>query len=199
MSHSLSVAHTRSDQLDSSQSPLSQTMPASSDELGDTASVASSVVNWLRSLVGSTSPESNDGGKSFFSFSNYVIGPLVFPFPDSFFNSNTWLPIQMHKGKEQVPSSQNTSILKQILLVLDYVRLSLDTVVLDRSGQLADLPVDLTFGHYLQQNGYSDMFIDEFFVPYVAAVCTCNMIEMKSYPAKIVLDFVSRMTNTGTR
>jgi predicted NAD/FAD-binding protein len=42
---------------------------------------------------------------------------------------------------------------------------------------------ELTFGQYLEREGYSEEFINELVVPMLAIVCTCSYGAVKNYPA----------------
>ncbi len=107
---------------------------------------------------------SHFGGKTFFRYKNYWLGPLTVPF---LAGRSLRSPAAMKIGRElvQLISKANKADRKY----------SLDSICIEE---------------YLAREGYSQLFADQFVYPTFAGICTCSYDSVKAYPASIILDYL---------
>jgi uncharacterized protein len=70
----------------------------------------------------------------------------------------------------------------------DFVRFAIQgrlDLARGRQGQL-------TLGDYLRAGGYSDDFTERFLLPVFSAICTCSYTHLRSYPARVILEYLDR-------
>lgn len=77
-------------------------------------------------------------------------------------------------------------------LLLRYFREATKDLKADRVGAL-------TFGEYLAVKRFSSGFTDGLLPPILCDVCTCSYEAIRSYPAKIILEYYSsnRLAQSG--
>ena len=65
---------------------------------------------------------------------------------------------------------------------------------------LADLGDDEPLGSWLARSGLGEEFAEGFLIPTFAAVCTCSNAAVRAYPARVILDYLTRgLTFGGVR
>ena len=53
------------------------------------------------------------------------------------------------------------------------------------------VPPDLTFGDYLDREGYSADFFDLFMGPMFSVICTCSYASVRRYPAEVIIHYLA--------
>jgi predicted NAD/FAD-binding protein len=124
-------------------------------ELYDELNVAYEPVHYSGSFI-------HFGGKTYFRYKNYLLGPYGVPF---FAGQSTRSPAALKIGAELIR-------------------------LLNKSKRATNLD-GLSIEDYLKQEGYSDFFANNFLYPTFAGICTCSYDSVKQYPASIILEYLN--------
>jgi predicted NAD/FAD-binding protein len=108
---------------------------------------------------------SHFGGKTYFRYKNYWLGPYAVPFLSG---QSTRSPAAIRLAAELIKLLRKSNLSKQ--------RSSFD---------------DVSIEDYLRSEGYSPFFADNFLYPTFAGICTCSYESVKRYPASIILDYLN--------
>lgn len=105
---------------------------------------------------------SHFGGKTYFRYKNFWLGPFGIPF---LAGRSTRSPAALKIGAELVR-------------------------LLSKSKRATGLD-GLSIEDYLRQEGYSESFANNFLYPTFAGICTCSYEGVKRYPASIILEYMN--------
>lgn len=108
---------------------------------------------------------SHFGGKTYFRYKNYWLGPYAVPFLTG---RSMRSPAAIRIGAELVKLLHKTK----------------------RSNQAASLD-NITIEEYMRREGYSEFFANHFLYPTYAGICTCSYDSVKQYPAAIILEYLN--------
>lgn len=108
---------------------------------------------------------SHFGGKTYFRYKNYWLGPYAVPFLTG---RSIRSPAAIRIGAELVKLLRKSK----------------------QGDQAASLD-NITIEEYLRREGYSDFFANHFLYPTYAGICTCSYDSVKRYPAAIILEYLN--------
>lgn len=112
------------------------------------------------------------GGDVYYRYANWVVGDRSIPLPA--------LPL----GREAMRINAD---------LLRFYRQAPDA--LEALGES-----DQTLGEWLDRSGLGDEFTDGFLLPTFATVCTCTTASVRDYPARLILEYLTRgLTFGGVR
>lgn len=107
------------------------------------------------------------GGDTYFRYRNWWVGSRSLPF---LAGRSTLSPRAIKIGAEILRFMRGRS---------------------SRSGQAPQEFLDsISIENYLQREGYSRMFAEDFLYPALAGICTCSYDSVKSYPASIIGEYL---------
>ena len=112
------------------------------------------------------------GGATYYRYANWIVGGRSIPLPA--------LPF----GRAAL--NINTDLLR-------FYRLAPSAL-----GDLDDSAEPL--GAWLDRSGFGERFAEGFLIPTFAAICTCSAAAVRAYPARVILDYLTRgLTFGGVR
>ena len=71
-------------------------------------------------------------------------------------------------------------------MLVDIVRFNKKALVDAENDQLSD---DMTLGAYLQDNGFSDLFVSHYLLPMGSAIWSATTADMRDFPARLFISF----------
>ncbi|KAJ2083216.1 hypothetical protein H4R24_000953 [Coemansia sp. RSA 988] len=119
----------------------------------------------------------DEHAKSIWSYTNMSLGNFQMSIPDS-----------IRRG-ERLAMTRDW-----VRLVFACLRVMRTPILLRPGSRLAGL----TIGQYLERERYSREFTTRVFIPFIASLLTCSLRAAESYPATVILHFVSKAV-CGTR